>query len=69
MGCDFLEVLYAESAERRLAELLESVDIVFWAVLAAVAFAGELLSVSFFLLFFSLGALVALLLPTSPPEM
>jgi membrane protein implicated in regulation of membrane protease activity len=35
-------------------------DIVFWAVLAALAFAGELLSVSFFLLFFSLGALVAL---------
>jgi membrane protein implicated in regulation of membrane protease activity len=30
-------------------------------VLAALAFAGELLSVSFFLLFFSLGALVALL--------
>ena len=37
-------------------------DIVFWAVLAALAFAGELLSVSFFLLFFSLGALVALLM-------
>ena len=30
-------------------------------MLAALAFAGELLSVSFFLLFFSLGALVALL--------
>jgi membrane protein implicated in regulation of membrane protease activity len=40
---------------------LENLDIVFWAVLAALAFAGELLSVSFFLLFFSLGALVALL--------
>jgi membrane protein implicated in regulation of membrane protease activity len=38
-----------------------NLDIVFWAVLAALAFAGELLSVSFFLLFFSLGALVALL--------
>ncbi len=37
-------------------------DIVFWAVLAALAFAGELLSVSFFLLFFSLGALVSLLM-------
>ncbi len=37
-------------------------DIVFWAVLAALAFAGELLSVSFFLLFFSVGALVALLM-------
>ncbi len=40
---------------------MENLDIVFWAVLAALAFAGELLSVSFFLLFFSLGALVALL--------
>ena len=39
---------------------MENLDIVFWAVLAALAFAGELLSVSFFLLFFSLGALVAL---------
>jgi membrane protein implicated in regulation of membrane protease activity len=37
-------------------------DIIFWAVLAALAFAGELLSVSFFLLFFSLGAVVALAL-------
>ena len=37
-------------------------DIVFWAVLAVVAFAEELLSVSFFLLFFSLGALAALLM-------
>jgi membrane protein implicated in regulation of membrane protease activity len=41
---------------------LENLDIVFWAVLAALAFAGELLSVSFFLLFFSLGALVALVM-------
>ena len=40
---------------------MENLDIVFWAVLAALAFAGELLSVSFFLLFFSLGALIALL--------
>jgi len=40
---------------------LENLDIVFWAVLAALAFAGELISVTFFLLFFSLGALVALL--------
>ncbi len=37
-------------------------DIIFWAVLAALAFAGELLSVSFFLLFFSVGAVVALLM-------
>lgn len=35
-------------------------DIVFWAALAALAFVGELLTVSFFLFFFSLGALVAL---------
>jgi membrane protein implicated in regulation of membrane protease activity len=39
---------------------LENLDIIFWAVLAALAFAGELLSLSFFLLFFSLGALVGL---------
>ncbi len=37
-------------------------DIVFWAVLAGLAFVGELLSVSFFLLFFSLGGAVALVL-------
>jgi membrane protein implicated in regulation of membrane protease activity len=36
-------------------------EIVFWAVLAALAFIGELLTVSFFLLFFSLGAVVGLL--------
>jgi membrane protein implicated in regulation of membrane protease activity len=41
---------------------LENLDIIFWAVLAALAFVGELLSVSFFLLFFSLGALVGLAL-------
>lgn len=35
-------------------------DIVFWAALAALAFVGELMTVSFFLFFFSLGALVAL---------
>ena len=41
---------------------MENLDIIFWAVLAALAFAGELLTVSFFLLFFSLGALVGLVL-------
>jgi membrane protein implicated in regulation of membrane protease activity len=41
---------------------LENLDIIFWAVLAAVAFAGELISVSFFLLFFALGALVGLVM-------
>ena len=35
-------------------------EVVFWAALAALAFVGELLTVSFFLLFFSLGAVVAL---------
>jgi membrane protein implicated in regulation of membrane protease activity len=40
---------------------LENLDIIFWAVLAALAFVGELLTVSFFLLFFSLGALVGLI--------
>jgi membrane protein implicated in regulation of membrane protease activity len=39
---------------------LDSWEIVFWAVLAALAFVGELLTVSFFLLFFSLGAVVGL---------
>ena len=35
-------------------------EVVFWAVLAVAALVGELLSVSFFLLFFSFGAGVAL---------
>jgi membrane protein implicated in regulation of membrane protease activity len=39
---------------------LEDLDVVLWAVVAALAFAGEVLTVSFFLLFFALGALVAL---------
>ena len=39
-----------------------NLDVIFWAVLAGLAFVGELLSVSFFLLFFSLGAAVALAL-------
>ena len=46
-----------EGGERSL-----NLDIIFWAVLAGLAFVGELLSVSFFLLFFSLGAVVALTL-------
>lgn len=37
-------------------------NVIFWAVLAGLAFIGELLTVSFFLLFFSIGAVVALLL-------
>src|SRR5215212_10885361 len=35
-------------------------EIIFWAALAALAFVGELLTVSFFLLFFSLGAVIGL---------
>ena len=35
-------------------------ELIFWAILAALAFVGELVFVSFFLLFFSLGAVVAL---------
>ncbi|MCA1738663.1 MAG: NfeD family protein [Actinobacteria bacterium] len=35
-------------------------ETIFWAILAALAFVGEILSVSFFLLFFALGAAVAL---------
>jgi membrane protein implicated in regulation of membrane protease activity len=35
-------------------------EVIFWAVLAALAFIGEVLTVSFFLLFFSLGAVVGL---------
>ena len=39
---------------------MESWEIVFWAVLAALAFVGELLTVSLFLLFFSFGAVIGL---------
>lgn len=41
---------------------MDNLDVIFWAVLAALAFVGELLTVSFFLVFFSLGALAALVL-------
>jgi membrane protein implicated in regulation of membrane protease activity len=41
---------------------MDNLDIVFWAVLAVLAFVGELLTVSFFLLFLSLGALAGLTL-------
>lgn len=37
-------------------------EIIFWVVLAALAFVGEILSVSFFLLFFALGAVVGLVM-------
>lgn len=38
----------------------EDLDIIFWAVVAALAFLGEIFTVSFFLLFFCVGALVGL---------
>ena len=41
---------------------MEGLDIVVWAVVAVLAFVGEILTVSFFLLFLSAGALVALLM-------
>lgn len=37
-------------------------EIIFWVVLAALAFVGEIMTVSFFLLFFALGATVGVLL-------
>ncbi len=40
----------------------DNVEIIFWAALAALAFVGEIVSVSFVLLFFSLGAVVALVM-------
>ncbi|BBL81189.1 hypothetical protein RxyAA322_30430 [Rubrobacter xylanophilus] len=40
----------------------EDLDIIFWAVAAAAAFLGEIFTVSFFLLFFCLGALAALVI-------
>jgi membrane protein implicated in regulation of membrane protease activity len=40
-------------------------EVLLWAVVAAVAFVGELLSISFFLLFFALGSAVALVVALS----
>lgn len=37
-------------------------EVIFWVALAALAFVGEIMTVSFFLLFFALGATVGLLL-------
>ena len=39
---------------------MEGLDVLIWAVVAALALVGEILTVSFFLLFLSAGALVAL---------
>lgn len=41
---------------------MEGMDVVVWAVVAALAFVGEILTVSFFMLFFAVGAVVALVL-------
>lgn len=42
--------------------MFQNFDVILWAIVAAVTFAGELLSVSFFLLFFAFGAAVGLVL-------
>lgn len=42
--------------------MFENFDVILWAIVAALLFAGELLSVSFFLLFFAFGAAVGLIL-------
>jgi membrane protein implicated in regulation of membrane protease activity len=44
---------------------LSDAETIFWVVVTALAFIGELLSVSFFLLFFALGAAVALVVALS----
>jgi len=44
---------------------LGGLEIIFWAVVATLAFVGELLSFSFFMLFFALGAAVALVVALS----
>ncbi|MGF1473806.1 MAG: NfeD family protein [Rubrobacteraceae bacterium] len=42
--------------------MFDNFDVILWAIVAALTFAGELLSVSFFLLFFAFGALVSLVM-------
>lgn len=42
--------------------MTENLDLILWALVAALAFAGELLTISFFLLFFAFGAVVGLVL-------
>ncbi len=39
-----------------------NLDVILWAIVAALTFTGELLTVSFFLLFFALGAVVGLVM-------
>ena len=42
--------------------MFENFGVILWAIVAALMFAGELLTVSFFLLFFALGAVVSLVM-------
>jgi membrane protein implicated in regulation of membrane protease activity len=42
--------------------VFENFDVVLWAIVAALTFAGELLTVSFFLLFFAFGAVVGMVM-------
>ena len=42
--------------------MFENFDVVLWAIVAALMFAGELLTVSFFLLFFAIGAAASLIM-------
>ena len=42
--------------------MFENFDVVLWAIVAALTFAGELLTVSFFLLFFAFGAVVGMVM-------
>ncbi len=44
---------------------MSDLETIFWVVVAALAFVGELLTISFFLLFFALGAAVALVVALS----
>lgn len=42
--------------------MLDNFDVILWAIMAALTFVGELLTISFFLLFFTLGAVVGLVI-------
>jgi membrane protein implicated in regulation of membrane protease activity len=42
--------------------LFDNFDVILWAIVVALMFAGELLTISFFLLFFALGAAVSLVM-------
>lgn len=42
--------------------MFDNFDVILWAIVAALMFAGELLTISFFLLFFAFGAAVSLVM-------